>query len=103
MSFGQFGFAYGAALDPYRRRVRYGQGANRFNFDVLVLGITDTTTPASKSTGGGSVGANVTDLVLPLPYAVGRRGQVVTAAGALSVQVPDGGLTGGNRRGAGGG
>lgn len=101
MNPGIFGFSYGAPLDPYRRRVRYGQGANRFNFDVLVLGITDTTTPASKSTGGGSIGSNVTDMVLAVPYSVARRGQQVTAVGALSVQVPDGGITGGNRRGAG--
>lgn len=101
MNPGIFGFSYGAPLDPYRRRVRYGQGTNRFNFDVLVLGITDTTTPASKSTGGGTKGVNVTDLVLQVPYAVGRRGQVVTAAGGLSAQIPDGTIVGGNRRGAG--
>lgn len=101
MNEGLFGISYGGVFEALRRRVRYGQGTARVLFDALVLRTRDTATPASKSLGGSTVGANVADMVIELPYAVGRKGAAITAAGALSLQVPDGGLTGGNRRGNG--
>jgi len=98
---GLFGIAYGAVLKAFRQRVKSGQGASQQYSECVVLGTTDTTSPMSRSTGAGAPAADVCDLVLQVPYAIGRYGQAVTASGALSLQIPDGKITGGNRRGNG--
>jgi hypothetical protein len=100
MNAGLFGAQYGAPLTAVRMRVKLGQGASQVMFDTLVLVTTDNTTPTSKSS-GATVGADVTDLVIAVPVSVGRSGQSVTAAGSLALQVADGTVTGGNRRGNG--
>lgn len=101
MNEGLFGIAYGAVLKAFRQRVKSGQGASQQYSECVVLGTTDTTSPMSRSTGAGAPAADVCDLVLQVPYAIGRYGQAVTASGALSLQIPDGQITGGNRRGNG--
>ena len=100
MNEGLFGTQYGAPLRAVRMRVKIGQGASQAMFDTLVLVTADNTSPTSKSS-GATVGADVTDMVIQVPVSLGRGGQSVTASGSLALQVADGTIVGGNRRGAG--
>lgn len=101
MNQGLFSWAYGAVLDTYRRRIKYGQGASKVNFEAVVLGTTDNTTGMLRSAGGAAPALSYADLVLQVPYIAGRRGQPPLAFGALSLTIPDGTTAGGNRRGVG--
>jgi len=101
MNEGIWGIAYGAVMKAFRTRIKYGQGASKVNFEAVVLGTTDNTTGMIRSPGGAAPALNYADLVLQVPYIMGRRAQAYAAIGALSVTLPDGSLAGGERRGRG--
>lgn len=101
MNEGLFAESYGAPLRAYRQRIKIGQGNTQAWSEALVLATSEVTPPMPRSLGSGAPTNDVCDLVLQVPYQVGRVGQAVTAAGALCAQIPDGTLTGGNRRGTG--
>jgi hypothetical protein len=101
MNEGLFEFSHGAPLEARRVRYKFGQGASQVYGEALVIRNTDFSTPMLRSVGAGAPVADVTDFVLAVPVAAGRGGQAVAAAGGFSLQIPDGGITGGNRRGNG--
>lgn len=101
MNEGLFETSHGAPLEERRVRYKLGQGASQVIGEALVLRTTDFSAPTLRSVGAGAAQADVTDLVIQVPIAAGRGGQAVAAAGGLSLQVPDGGIAGGNRRGNG--
>lgn len=90
---------YGAPLNISRVRYKLGQGSSQVLGEAVVLGTTDVTGPSYTSVGSGAPTYNVVDLVLQMPWSNGRSGTAPVAAGALSLQVPDGTVYGGNRRG----
>lgn len=90
---------YGAPLKVSRVRYKLGQGGSQVLGEAVVLGTTDVTGPSYTSVGSGAPTYNVVDLVLQMPWSNGRSGTAPVAAGALSLQVPDGTVYGGNRRG----
>lgn len=99
MNEGLFGQQYGAPLKVSRVRYKLGQGDSQVLGEAVVLGTTDVTGPSFTSVGSGAPTYNVVDLVLQMPWSNGRSGTAPVAAGALSLQVPDGTVYGGNRRG----
>ena len=101
MNWGNFAQQYSAPLRIYRVLAKIGQGASQSTSDVLVLDTGDDNVPQLRSTGAGAPAQPVTDLVLRVPVVYGRVGQAPAAAGALSLQIPDGKISGGNRRGNG--
>ena len=86
------GYTYGAVLNPYRTNYKVGQGASQVQREAIVLATVDDTMNY------GSTQA-ATDLVLQMPMI--RNNSVFIASGALSLQFPDGKISGGNARGQG--
>ena len=86
------GYTYGAVLNPYRVNYKVGQGVAQVQREAIVLATVDDTINY------GSTQA-ATDLVLQMPMI--RNNGVNIASGALSLQVPDGKVSGGNVRGMG--
>jgi hypothetical protein len=92
MNSGIEGNSYGAIISPSRLTYKIGQGSNQVIRDAVLIGTND------DEVNYGST-QTATDLILQMPMMYNNG--VYVGSGALSLQVPDGTVKGGNARGNG--
>jgi hypothetical protein len=92
MNSGIEGNSYAAVISPSRLTYKIGQGSNQVIRDAILIGTND------DEVNYGST-QTPTDLILQMPSMYNNGGYL--GAGALSLQVPDGTMKGGNPRGVG--
>lgn len=103
MNEGLYGQVAGAALKVSRVRylVGYSGAARTLGEAIIIASSDDLSGQTTRYKGGTSSSVDRVDMVLQVPVAKGAYGQSNAGAGSLSAQLPDGLLTGGNRRGIG--
>jgi hypothetical protein len=92
MNSGIEGNSYGAIISPSRLTYKIGQGSNQVLRDAVLIGTND------DEVNYGSTQTS-TDLILQMPMMYNNG--IIVGSGALSLQVPDGTIKGGNTRGQG--
>jgi hypothetical protein len=92
MNTGIEGNSYGAIISPTRITYKVGQGSNQVMRDAILIGTND------DELNYGST-QSATDLILQIPSMYNNGAYI--GSGALSLQVPDGTVKGGNARGMG--
>jgi hypothetical protein len=92
MNTGIEGNSYGAVISPSRLTYKIGQGSSQVIRDAILIGTND------DEVNYGST-QTATDLILQMPMMYNNG--VYVGSGALSLQIPDGTIKGGNARGIG--
>jgi hypothetical protein len=92
MNSGIEGNSYGAVISPSRITYKVGQGSNQVMRDAILIGTND------DEVNYGST-QSATDLILQMPMMYNNG--VYVGSGALSLNIPDGTVKGGNTRGIG--